>query len=311
MTSYSRPCVSEREEGIAGTNHSQCNPSSSPSAGLGPNATKWYMKQSRKRAKSSSGAGATSLLRRRDISRIRPCWAPPLPPAVGPSSWGPTGRYMGSTPRRGDFTGREAPVPALLPGARVVGLIWKLPRLRPFGKYDTKGVGVIVYACMLCALTFIFRDTRRFHRRQGIEDALNNTHSGRAMLVMLLISVLCLDRAIIILTRNSPTDFTFIRCFGVRFIGTWFVIPLRLPNQCALCRSNLQRFRHSLHVPLRLDIYYQYEEVVSDPNNDNSGGAGSASRHLKLIKPRRNATSSNDGASITCHRPIRPRLRRC
>lgn len=34
-------------------------------------------------------------------------------------------------------------------------------------------------------------------------------------------------------------------------------------------RTNLQRFRHSLHVPLRLDIYYQYNEVVvSDPNGN-------------------------------------------
>ena len=130
MTSYSRPCVSEREEGIAGTNQSQCNPSSSPSAGLGPNATRWFTRQSRKRAKSSYGAGATSLirplLRRQDISRIRPCWAPPLPPAVGPSSWGPTARSMGSTPRRGDFTGsrEEAPAARLHPGARVVASIW-------------------------------------------------------------------------------------------------------------------------------------------------------------------------------------------
>jgi len=47
------------------------------------------------------------------------------------------------------------------------------------------------------------------------------------------------------------------------------------------CRSNLERFRHSLHVPLRLDIYYQYEEAVSDPNGDGGDDMGVGQQHVQ------------------------------
>ena len=69
-------------------------------------------------------------------------------------------------------------MPALLPGAREAALIWNLPKLKQFGKIGHKGDGVIVYACMLCALTFICRDT---NGQQGVEDASNNVHSEMAM----------------------------------------------------------------------------------------------------------------------------------
>ena len=75
-------------------------------------------------------------------------------------------------------------MPALLPGARVVALIWKLLMLKPFGKYDTKGDGVIVYVCVCnvrAGCWHLLRYTKRFCGQEGIEDASSNTRSDMTM----------------------------------------------------------------------------------------------------------------------------------
>ena len=78
-------------------------------------------------------------------------------------------------------------------------------------------------------------------------------------------------------------------------------------NQSYLYRSTLQRWKQSLHVPLRLDVYYQYVE----PSNNKNGEAESAPQNVRrellerwcidyiASKPNQNATSRRNHASNT------------
>jgi len=115
------------------TKQPQCSKRSSrrrPSAGPDPNATRWSTRRSQRHAKLSSEADATSLPLRRQRRALRTRihrW-----PAA-PSSWGPTGRSMGSTPRRGYSIGR-APLGAPWV-VREVGSIWKSKKLLRSGAF--------------------------------------------------------------------------------------------------------------------------------------------------------------------------------
>ena len=84
--------------------------------------------------------------------------------------------------------------------------------LKPFGKYDTKGDGVIVYVCVCNVRAGCWHLLADIESVSVVNKGLRTHRTIHAQIwqCAMACAVLCLDRAIIILTRNSPTDFTFL-----------------------------------------------------------------------------------------------------
>jgi len=85
------------------------------------------------------------------------------------------------------------------------------------------------------------------------------------IMLCLLIRLRHTDSSMLILTLSHFTSRIVLALYLiVQSFRYYYILPFP--------RSNLQRFRHSLHVPLRLDIYYQYDDIEPAPSNDNADG---------------------------------------